>query len=216
MKPFPLILSSPSGGGKTTIARRLLADRPQDLGYSVSCTTREPRAGEVNGRDYHFISVDEFVERRERGEFAEWALVHGNLYGTLIKEVTRVLDSGRHVIMDIDPQGARKFHAAFPESVLVFVLPPSAQVLFERLAARSTDSAKSIATRLRNARDELAAVHEYHYVVVNEDLDTAVRQVGSIIEAESARRDRIRALDEQVAELLGQLERRLDHHTSVS
>jgi guanylate kinase len=213
--PFPLILSSPSGGGKTTIARRLLQER-SDVGYSVSCTTRPPRAGEEEGRDYHFIPVDEFVERRDRGEFAEWAEVHGNLYGTLRSEVERVLARGKHVIMDIDPQGARKFASAFAESVLVFVLPPSAEVLYARLSSRATESKKSVATRLRNALEELRAVDEYHYVVINEDLDAAVRQVGSIIDAESTRRDRIRALDEQVAALLEQLERQLDNHNSVS
>jgi guanylate kinase len=213
--PFPLILSSPSGGGKTTIAKRLLAERT-DVGYSVSCTTRKPRPGEVHGRDYYFLSVDEFLAARERNEFAEWAEVHGNYYGTLRSEVERVLQSGRHVLMDIDPQGARKFAKAFPQSVLVFVLPPSADVLLARLSGRSTENAKSLALRLRNAREEIAAVDEYHYVVINEDLDTAVRQVGSIIDAESSRRDRIRALDGQVAELLSQLERELDNHTSVS
>ena len=215
MTPFPLILSSPSGGGKTTIARRLLQDRA-DVGYSVSCTTRPPRGGEVDGRDYHFVPIDEFEARRERGDFAEWAKVHGNHYGTLRTEVERVLAGGRHVIMDIDPQGARMFARAFPQSVLVFVLPPSAEVLYSRLAARSTESAKSLATRLRNAREELHSVHEYHYVIVNENLDAAVRQVGSIVDAESARRDRIRALDAQVAALIEQLERQLDTHNSVS
>jgi guanylate kinase len=215
VKAFPLILSSPSGGGKTTIAKRLLAER-SDVGYSVSCTTRLPRPGERDGVDYHFLSVDEFLARRDRGEFAEWAEVHGNYYGTLRSEVERVLREGKHVIMDIDPQGARKFAAAFPESVLVFVLPPSVEVLFERLTRRSTENAKSLAVRLRNAREELASVYDYHYVVINEDLDEAVRQVGAIIDAESMRRDRVRALDEQVAALIAQVERQLDNHTSVS
>ena len=125
MNSFPMILSSPSGGGKTTIARMLLERRP-DVGYSVSCTTRQPRPGEQNGKDYYFLSVDEFEARRSRDEFAESATVHGNLYGTLRQEVEQVLSLGRHVIMDIDVQGARQFRAAYPESVLVFLLPPSA------------------------------------------------------------------------------------------
>lgn len=132
---FPIILSSPSGGGKTTIAHKLLAVR-RDIGYSVSATTRPPRDGEVDGRDYHFRSLKDFKRGQAAGEFAESAEVHGHLYGTLRAEVDRVLASGKHVIMDIDVQGTRQFAGAFPDSVLIFILPPSAEALIGRLEAR--------------------------------------------------------------------------------
>ena len=203
--PFPIILSAPSGGGKTTIARRLLADRG-DLGYSVSCTTRAPRAGEVHGRDYFFLSDAEFEAARDRGEFAEWAPVHGNLYGTLRREVDGVLAAGRHVLMDIDIEGARQFMRAFPASVGIFVLPPSGDVLLSRLNGRASESAESMAVRVRNARDEVAAAREYEYVVVNDDLARAVAQVASIVDAEGSRRERLRALDARVRDIVAALD----------
>ena len=151
MNPFPVVLSAPSGAGKTTIARRLQATRT-DVGYSVSCTTRAPRAGEVDGTDYHFLSDADFVARVARGEFAEWAMVHDRRYGTLRSEVQRGLDAGRYVLMDIDVQGARQFVQAFPESVLIFVLPPSIDALVERLRARNTESDGQLAVRLQIGR----------------------------------------------------------------
>ncbi|HUX35257.1 MAG TPA: guanylate kinase [Gemmatimonadaceae bacterium] len=213
MSHFPVILSAPSGGGKTTIARALLARRP-DLGYSVSCTTRNPRPGEVEGKDYYFLSRREFIARQERGEFAESAEVHGNLYGTLQSEVDRVLHGGRHVIMDIDVQGAIQFRRAFPESVAVFVLPPSGEVLLKRLRERDTESGAQVVARLQSALQELQAVDEYQYVVVNDELGTAVDLVSSIVDAEVASRDRVADLRHQVTQLIERLELEIVNHTS--
>lgn len=213
-RPFPIILSSPSGGGKTTIARELLALR-EDVGYSVSCTTRLPRTGEVDGRDYYFVSNGEFAAARERGEFAEWAEVHGRSYGTLRREVDRVLASGRHVLMDIDVQGALQFHRVFPRSVLVFVLPPSADVLLTRLKARKTENREALVTRMRSAVAELRSLNEYEYVVVNDDLRQAVARVSAIVDAEVVRHDRAENLDARVDELMRQLEREIAGHAQV-
>ena len=209
MNPFPIILSAPSGGGKTAIGQRIRALRP-DIGYSVSCTTRRPRAGEVDGRDYYFLSTIEFEGARERGEFAESAEVHGKLYGTLRREVERVLASGRHVLMDIDVQGAAQFRKVFPRSVLVFVLPPSTDVLIARLRARKTENAAQLALRLESAVKEIGAAPEYEYVLVNDELDRAVHSLSAIIDAESVRRDRMEGLDGRMAELTRELRREID------
>jgi len=210
VKPFPIILSAPSGGGKTTIARRLLEVR-DDIGYSVSATTRAPRAGEVDGISYHFMSRDEFAAAAARGEFAEYAEVHGNMYGTLRREVQRVLASGRHVMMAIDVQGAARFAAAFPETVQIFVLPPSAQALIERLRMRGTENADTMAERLRNALTELRVVEQYDYVVINDELERAVANVSGIIDAESLRRERSTMFAGLVAQIVEGLEQELSH-----
>lgn len=208
MNPFPLILSSPSGGGKTTISR-LLLDRRPDVGYSVSCTTRPPRDNEVHTRDYFFVSRPEFLALRERGKFAESAEVHGNLYGTLCSQVDLVLGQEKHVIMDIDVQGARQFKAAYPESVLVFLLPPSADALMRRLTSRRTESDEALRTRVRAAREELRAAVSYQYAVVNDDLETAYRVVSSIIDAEAVRHARQPQLTARVTALVEELDRYL-------
>ena len=212
MNPFPIILSSPSGGGKTTIAKQLLARRT-DVGYSVSCTTRLPRAGETDGRDYYFLSTGEFLAARERGDFAESAEVHGKLYGTLRREVERVMGSGRHVLMDIDVQGATQFTRAFPESVLVFVLPPSASVLMARLMARKTESRDALRIRLDAALKELQAAHAYQYIVVNDDLERAVGIVSGVIDAEGARRERLPEVAVMVRHLAEELTREIEKRT---
>jgi guanylate kinase len=201
---FPIILSAPSGGGKTTIARKLLERRP-DVGYSVSSTTRSPRPGEVDGRDYHFWTAERFRSAQGRGEFAESAEVHGRMYGTLRREVDGVLQGGRHVIMDIDVQGAEQFVRAYPDSVLIFLLPPSADVLLDRLRARNSDSREAMAVRLRNAITELRAADRYTYVIVNDDLERAIRYVSSVIDAESVRRQRDAALDRRIETLIAGL-----------
>ncbi len=209
MNPFPLILSAPSGAGKTTIAKQLLRTR-SDVGYSVSCTTRAPRDGEEEGRDYFFLERLEFLARRTQGHFAESAEVHGNLYGTLRSEVERVLRSGRHVMMDIDVQGATQFRRSFPHSVLVFVLPPSADVLLQRLRRRGTENRGELAARMISALNELRAVSEYEYVVVNDRLETAVARVSAVIDAEFVRRERVPSLEQKVEALVSRLERELD------
>jgi guanylate kinase len=167
----------------------------------------------VDGVDYRFMSPEQFATARDDGAFAEWAEVHGHHYGTLRSEVQRVLSTGRHVLMDIDVQGARQFHAAFPDTVLVFVLPPSGEVLKARLAGRQSESRERLLVRLQNARAELGEVGRYHYVVVNDDLERAVDQVSVIIDAEGMRHDRVHAVEEQVEALIAQLEQEIHDFT---
>jgi len=184
--PRVVVLSSPSGGGKTTIARRLLADWPREFGYSVSATTRAPRAGEAEGQAYYFLSRPEFDARVARGEFLEWAEYAGERYGTLKAEVDRVLAAGRHVVLDIEIQGARAVRQAYPApaSVAIFILPPSAGALVSRLTFRRTDRIGKIRERLDIARSEVLESKEYEYVVVNDQLDLAVVAVAKIVRGE--------------------------------
>ncbi len=209
MSPFPVILSSPSGGGKTTIAHELLRRRP-DVGYSVSCTTRPARQGEVDGKAYYFVTPETFEESVTNGEFAESAEVHGNSYGTLRREVDRVLSSGRHVIMDIDVQGARQFRLAYPQTVLVFILPPDAASMLSRLAGRGSESSESLARRLESALAELRSVDIYGYLVVNDDLEDAIKSISGIIDAEELKLENVYGYRERVSALVAGLESELD------
>ena len=186
MTPFLLVLSSPSGGGKTTIARSLLQAR-DDLGYSVSATTRPARNGERDGVDYHFLTREAFLRRVEDGEFLEWATYGGNLYGTLRQEIERIFARGRTAVLDVEIEGARQLRANFPNSLHLFVLPPSAEVLVSRLVGRNSETPAVLRERITRAADEIAAVAEYDYAILNEDLVLAVAQVAAILDAESRR-----------------------------
>ncbi|HEY8106037.1 MAG TPA: guanylate kinase [Gemmatimonadales bacterium] len=211
MKPFLLVLSSPSGGGKTSIARRLL-DARDDVGYSVSATTRAPRPGEQEGRDYHFLSRAEFERRAGAGQFLEHAAYGGNLYGTLRSEIERIFAAGRHAVLDIEVEGARQIRTSLPGAVHVFVLPPSGGELVRRLEGRNTEDATAVARRLDRAEHELAAVPEYDYAIVNQDLAQAVRQVSAIIDAEAQRVSRQNGLGDVIAGLRKEIERAKKSH----
>jgi guanylate kinase len=184
--PFLLVLSSPSGAGKTSIARRLLETRG-DLAYSVSATTRPMRPGETNGSDYHFLAADEFQRRAVAGEFLEHATYGGHRYGTLRSEVSAIFRRGKHALLDIEIAGARQLRASFPDAVHVFVLPPSGDELVRRLVGRNTEDPAAVRRRLNHAAEELAAVGEYGYAVVNDDLARAVTRVAAIMDAECQR-----------------------------
>lgn len=200
MRPFLLVLSSPSGGGKSTIAHHLLQGR-DDLDYSVSATTRPRRGHEVDGRDYFFLTRDEFVRRRDAGEFVEWATYSGHFYGTLRSELERIFTQGRHAVLDIEVEGARQVRKQFPNAVHLFVLPPTGAALGQRLRERRTEAPAVLRARLERAAEELTAVEQYDYVVENDDLASAVEHVAAVIDAEAHRVDRQTDLPARVEQL---------------
>lgn len=213
MTPFLLVLSAPSGAGKTTIAQALLAAR-EDLGFSVSATTRPPRPGERDGVEYHFLSAGEFQRRVDADEFLEWAEYGNRRYGTLRSEVDRVLAQGRHVLLDVEVEGARQIRARCQNVVSVFIIPPSAQALVDRLGGRKTEQGKDLAGRLQRAREELEEAASYDYVVTNTERAQAVADVAAILDAETHRPGRqpdlqtsVRSLIRDLADLAAAIER---------
>jgi guanylate kinase len=180
------VVSSPSGGGKGTLIRHVL-EVVENLRYSVSYTTRAPRPGEVDGREYFFVNREIFEEMAGAGEFLEWACVHGNLYGTAKNQVIEETAAGADIILEVDVQGAASVRQLLMDSVSIFILPPSFEVLRQRLIARGTDSPDELELRLRNAPEELKQYSAFDYVIINDEVDRAMGQLAAIIYAERAR-----------------------------
>ena len=185
-----LILSAPSGAGKTTLAYELIA-KTSHIGWSISHTTRSRRVGEVDGKDYHFVSEETFLSLRDQGAFAEWAQVHRAYYGTTRANIENALNIGQDLLLDIDVQGAEQLKLCYPEAVLVFILPPSWQRLEDRLRTRGTDEEEAITQRIRRAQEETRALTRYDYCVINDQLEASVAALHAILCAERARVSRL-------------------------
>ena len=185
-KPGKLfVLSAPSGAGKTTLCKEML-ERFSELSFSVSHTTRSPRQGEVDGRDYFFIDRQSFESGIEKGLWVEWALVHGNYYGTSLSFVNTILEGGGNLVLDIDVQGAKQIVAAFPDAVTIFIMAPDFATLERRLRSRSTDSEEVIRQRLKNAEQEIIEKDWYSHVIINDDLGVSIETLSAIFEGELA------------------------------
>jgi len=199
LKGLLIVISAPSGTGKTTLCHMLLEEFP-NMEFSISYTTRKPRPGELNGRDYFFVDRETFERMVEEGDFLEWAEVYGNLYGTSKSQVLKALEEGKDILLDIDTQGALQVKKNFPEAVLIFILPPSLKELERRLKKRGTDDEETIRKRLQIAREEIGKALEYDYIIVNDILEVAFERLRSIITAEKCRTDRLSAEIEKLVE----------------
>jgi len=208
-RPCPLVLAAPSGTGKTTIAHALV-ERFDHFVFSVSATTRKAREGEGDGVDYDFVSREAFRRMIDDGKLVEWAEVHGNLYGTPLRNLEAARDRGEHVVLDIDVQGARQIRRRVPDAVLIFVFPPTADALWARLTARGTERIEEVRRRLRAGRDELEEVEHFDYIVVNDDLERAVARIRAIVEAEGHRPSRALDLAGEVRRLRDEIDQVID------
>lgn len=186
-----IVVSAPSGSGKTTLCRNIVSSRPNNTKYSISATTRPARKGEKNGRDYLFLSRDEFEEKKQRGEFLEWANVFGEYYGTICQLVENTRNEGKDIVLNIDIQGASQIKKRCPEAVLIFILPPSIGILEQRLRDRKSDTEDEILKRLQLARTEISKIDNYDYVVVNKDIKDSVDKLLAIITAEKSKLERM-------------------------
>lgn len=194
------IFASPSGAGKTSLCRELVKSFP-NLHHSVSCTTRLPRLDEQDGVDYHFLSEEKFQEMVEKEKFAEWALVHGYRYGSLVEVVESSRKQGADLVFTLDVQGAARLKEKYPEAILIFILPPSLEALQKRMEKRGSESPDEIRRRFEIARKEIAQKHKYDYIVVNDDFKGALEKLRSIIIAE---RCRTKKMLPEVDELFGE------------
>jgi guanylate kinase len=198
-KGLIFIISAPSGAGKTTLVRGVMEQLP-DLRFSVSYTTRSPRANEREGEDYYFVSPSVFQKMVERGEFLEWAEVLGNRYGTALASVSQLVSKGMDLILDIDTQGAKMVMEKVDQTILIYILPPSLEALRERLVKRGLDSPEIIQLRLASARKDMEEAHWYHYLIVNEKIDDAIEKLKAIIIAERCRKVKDSILGEKMRE----------------
>ena len=212
---FPLVLAGPSGSGKTTVGRAL--ERLHGVHFSVSATTRRRRTEEQDGRDYRFLTRERFERLVEQGDMLEWAEVHGELYGTPRSNLERAREAGSHLLLDIDVQGARAVRAAIPETVTIFLVPPDARRIVRRLMDRGSEGAEEMRRRLGAAEQELRAIGEFDYVVVNDVLEEAVRTVQAILRAEERRIDRLGPrVEEKVAEIVEGLRSEVERELGTS
>ena len=201
-----LVLSSPSGAGKTTLSKRLLAAEPDAIRMSVSVTTRRPRPGEVDGKDYRFLDKVEFLNLRQADALLEWAEVFDNFYGTERAQVERAIEAGHDVLFDIDWQGARQLAEAMARDLVrIFILPPSGKALEERLTSRNMDSPEVVARRMAKAADEISHWPEYDYVIINRDIEESFAELMAIVTAERLRRERQVGLSAFVRAIEGEL-----------